>query len=408
MNSTNSESDKSEKPDSKTINIEIINNNLIFTNNMTNLCKFILDKSNVNVNFETEKNNRVIICHTKLRDTCEKILNGLSTNDESYFDKSKIIKKIYKIIYENIDKLIGKEKVIEHNNFSENNNINIPNEQNNVVNYIPDISLFSIRNSDSKIVTLIPGLDISLIINYLSSDELDELWYYLYLIIISSIKMLTLINNFKKTGKVWDLINLLNTRVAIYVAKTKKEQYLFNPFIGIQSDNNFDLEKLFPNQIGVDNTADKFNNMAIKNLLGNLNIGNLLNVKDLNEQFKNITDNDISDASNSITNMLGLNKDAETVQNCNNLVKGIVDDLKTNGITDFVSTIENIKDKYADILDPLKFKNSGFNLDNFMKNATNEIENMKDENGNTIGKELMKKLEGPLAMFQNIQNMQKK
>jgi hypothetical protein len=368
-------------------NLEIIINHTAFVSSINVFMNLILNKSIEKVNLETETNKKITDSHNKLRIACHKILEGFNTKEKnSNFDQAKVIKKIYKTLVQNIDLIIG----------TENKDKNVFRDGKlKETSYIPDSNIFRIKNNENQIVTIIPGLDINLVYNFFDDNELELLWNHFYIIFVSSVKMITKINQYQKTGKLWDLLPIFEERITLYNIKTGSDKYLFNPYVGFESDGNIDVESMYAN-----NNINKSDiTMNPENLLGTLGIEKLIDMKEVNEQIKNLDDEDIKDTTRNITKMLGAEQDSDINDICETLVSGIVDDLQKNGLKNMFETAQNVKNLLGNKLDSNKMKKTGLQLSSFMENAKSEFENMKDEKGNPIGKDIFKTLEGPLNMM---------
>lgn len=142
---------------SETKNFEIVVNHHSFVTSLTEFVSIVKNKSLENT-FD-QSNPKLVASHKRLRETCAKLLDGFSAkngDDGEEFDQGRIIKKIYKTLSSHTDKLLG--------------------TTDEAGNFTSDVTLFTIRNEEGKIVTIIPGLDVNLVIGLMNPEELNSLW----------------------------------------------------------------------------------------------------------------------------------------------------------------------------------------------------------------------------------------
>ena len=347
--------------------IELLN---LFTKQSNNVDLKTLDMS-------IKKNVNLVKNHKKFRETCDILKNGFSVDDNDDFDKGKIVKKIYKVLTQHLDKLY-------------------PN---------PDISLFSLTNENDEKITIIPGLDIGLVIKLLSDEELKTMWTHIYMLYISSVGMISVNNSHKKEGKVWELLPKLREKVAEFGINANGQ--IFNPFIGLQSETGeYDVNAMFS---GISNIQKPSEGQSIENILKLTGIDKLVDINQLNDQLKNVKQEDIEEATRNITKLLGAENDSDISEVCGTLVQNIVKDLKDNpdgGIKNMFDVAKSVSEKVGKTIDRRKMKKTARQLTDFLKNGESNLQNMKDDKGNPIGKNIMNSLSLPLKLAQsyNMQN----
>jgi hypothetical protein len=346
--------------------------------NMVEIKSKEIDLSSPNVTNKIKKN------HKRLRTCCETIKDGFipkKTNediqnmqdneDNEEYDKGKIIKKIYKILTKNIKKLYPD----------------------------PQVDLFLLKNENNETVTIIPGCDIGLVIHNFTKEELDTLWNHVYMMYISSVHMISEINNHKKTGELWEVIPKLKEKVmksGLIIGKDKKT---FNPFIGLyqmQESGDYDVNKMFTNVEELKTVSGE--GMTIEDVFKMIGIDNMININLLNEQLKNCKEEDINDATDNITKLLGAEADDDVKDVCHTLVKEIVSDLKINGLTSMLDTAKSISEKVGKNMDEEKMNKTAGKLSDLMANGEEKLKDMKDENGVNIGQQIFDKLKIPMQL----------
>ena len=310
----------------------------------------------------------------RLVKSCDKVLDSYRKENSS-FDEGKIIKKIYKIVKKNV---------------------NLIDEKNG--------ELFTLKDDENRIITLIPGIDIGLVYNYFDENELISFWQYMYLMLLSSIKMINQANTENKKEN--DAINELLKKMEIDITKTgvTVNGMMFNPFVGIgQENNSYSINELYTEEMkGIDNS--KVPSVGIDMVLQSLGVDKMLNMDKLNDQLKNISENDVKEATKNITELLGA-QDESVKGVCDKLVKSIVKNLKKNGLTNMVDTLQAVTSEIEHDMDKDAMQKTANQMNFFMQNSESRLRNMKDENGNNIGEKLYEKMGNPLEMAKNMTNM---
>lgn len=359
--------------------LKIISHHKYFTASFIEILDIILAKSNelqIPDDFDTKEKSQMKLFngHVKLRTACNDLKNGF-TNDEKY-DQGRIIKKIYKVITMHIDKFYP----------------------------TPSKTLFTLKNEDGAIVTIIPGLDINLVASMMNDEELDNLWDYMYVMYISSVSIISLINEHKK-GKVFDIIPQMRERV-LKSGVLHRGKGMANPFLGLTSDStseNYDVDTMFSN---VDEIQAPSGDI-MDSLFQMSGVDKLVDINQLNDQLKNVKQEDVEEAKKSITKLLGAENDKDVEEVCGTLVEGIVEDLQANsgkGIQGMYETAKTVSKRVGNQIDKTKMGKTIEKLAAFMKDGESNLKNMKDDKGNPIGEKLMNSLKGPLEMAQKMGN----
>lgn len=310
--------------------------------------------------------------HERLQKCCDKLLSQYRSDTEN-LNEGKIIKKVYRTLRDNLNLLKDK-----------------------------DGSLFTVKDNDGKIMTIVPGVDIGLIYKNLNDEEKVKFWQFMYLMFISSVKMVHSANENKmssgKNKDVFDSVESMEkelTRTGLTI-----RGMAFNPFVGIDGVSNkeqFGVNELYSGDVPKQ-AATGIPGVDINMVLQQLGIQNVVDVDKINDQLKNITEEEIQDATKNITNIIGANDDPDVADVCNTLVRSIVENLKENGINDMMGTLQSISQSVGDKIDPSKMKKTANTMNGFMQNSQSQLRNMKDEQGNNIGEQLFKAMGGPLNM----------
>lgn len=345
----------------------------------------ILHNASLSVNLDeldvsVKKNVRTIKEHTKLRQVCSELKKGFSEKNDD-FDQGRIIKKLYKVLTQHINKI-----------YPEKSN-----------------DLFTLKNEKNETITIIPGLDINLVIHLLNNDDMNYLWGYLYMMYVCSVSMISLINNHKKNEKILELLPKIKEKV-VKSGVMNKNQKLYNPFIGLigQTDTvaQYDVKTMFETVEGIKSPEDMTMEAMLKATgIDKLIDPNTINPTVLSEQLKGIGQDDINEATSSIATLLGADGDDDVSDICGTLVSGIVSNMKENpskGITDMFGTAKGVVDKLGHTLDQNKMKKTASKVFNFFKEGKNNLKNMKDKDGLPIGEKIYSALAEPLKKIEEM------
>lgn len=370
-----------EGKDSKVANIdmnkkiEIQVHHKYFTTSLTEILNLLLKQSH-EIDFDkldvsVKQNVKVIKNHTKLRSVCNDLKKGFMSNEQCEFDQGRIIKKIYRVLTQNLDKLYPD----------------------------PDKSLFTLKNDKGETVTLIPGLDMGLVTGSLNEENTTMLWGHIYMLYVSSVAMISAINNHKKEGKVWEIIPKIKEKV------TKMGMFgkSFNPFVGLmQETTEYNVKTMFEKVDDLKAPAGP----SMEDIFKMTGVDKLVDVNQLGDQLKNVKQEDIDEATSSIAKLLGAEYDNDVKEVCGTLVEGIVNDLKANpdgGLKSMFDTAKSVTEKLGPKIDKGKMKKTASKLTHFLKNGESNLKNMKDDKGNPIGEKIMESLKIPLKLAETME-----
>jgi hypothetical protein len=371
-------------------NFDVAVNHKFFTNSLLKILEIVEKKSQEIIVATQEsfdngsqaepdfKKTKKYKAHMKLQETCVTIRNGFVGDDEN-FDKGKIIKKIYKVLTQNLDKFYP----------------------------TPDTSLFQIKNEKDEVVTIIPGLDINLIVKgkQTTPEDMNQLWGNMYMMYISATSMITSVNEHKKDGKVWEIIPKMREKV-VEMGITQDGAF-FNPFVGLNVETGeYDVNTMFAN---VENMQDP-SGISMENMLQMSGMDKLFNMKELSKQLKDIKEEDINEATKNITKLIGADGDTEVNAVCDDLVKNVVAELQKNpdGNFNMFDIAKSVADRVGGRMKKDQMKKTAAHLDNFMNNSHENLKDLKDENGNPIGEKLMNTLNIPLQLAKMMGQQQNK
>jgi len=261
--------------------------------------------------------------------------------------------------------------------------------------------LFNVRNEEKQIVTIIDGIDLRVGYKLLTDEERTNFWQYLYLYCCSVLNIIRLNNpeKFAKYGKVVETLNYVESEIKKTGINFANK--IFNPFLGLLKENdNFDLDSLSKdNKLG-ENTDGSNNAQSLDFLLNMVGINNIIDESKLKEGLKDLGEEQISEASHMLSQILGGGDDKEMTDVCNDLLGGLLTGLKKDGLNS--KTAENIFDKTKGI-DKKQMDKMGAGIMNFLNDGENKLKSMKDKKGNNIiNDEVLESMKQPLSMLKNI------
>lgn len=358
-------------------NFNILINNKHFITSLTEILNILSNKSKeINIDeLDLNLKHNVILYkdHVRLRKSCAALIhNFTSPNPENGFKEGPIIKKVYKTLTQYMGHFF-------------------PNSSN---------ELFCLHNENGAVVTIIPSIDFGLVTKHMSENELTNLWGYLYMLYISTVGMIVEANKHKKEEKVGE--NLPEMREKVTKMGLMKDGKIFNPFVGLHTESgNYDVETMFSN---IDKTAPT--GPSMEDMMKLTGVDKLIDLGQLKEQLNNVKQEDIRDATKNITQMIGAEGDQDVDDVCSTLVGEIVKELKANpnaGLQNLFDITGKITGNLGNKLDKQKMAKTATKLMGFLQNGESNLKNLTDNQGNPIGEQIMKSLEGPLKFAQNFQ-----
>jgi len=261
--------------------------------------------------------------------------------------------------------------------------------------------LLNLRDENNKKITIIPGIDLGIGYKTLTPEENIQFWQFMFLFSSSIFSMIKASNSEKFSKYVH--VEQTNQHINDVLMKTGVlfNDRVFNPFIGLgEKDGTYQLDDMF-----TQGELPKQQNVSIESVLKMMGVDKMFDETKLNEQLKNLTDTQMKEATDGILKLMGAQNNPEVKEVCDLLVHDIVSQLKEGGfnLNNMSDTMFKVAENAKDRIDMDKMRKTVSSMKNFMENSHEKIRNMKDENGNPIGEQLMSKMAGPLSMI-NLMN----
>ena len=336
--------------------VELMLNQRYFITGIICLTDLVLNKLN-SLEVKSE-------AHIKCIATCNDIIKQYKTDTEKY-DQSRIIKKVFTTLRDFGDELIS-----------------------------DDESLFSKRNKENKIVTIIPGLNISLVYSLLDDEDKTKLWSYLKLMFVTSSKMIFSVakNKRKQSEK---LINFIK-KCEEYVINSKLpvSSFLFNPFLGVDGG-----------ELTADEIMERASQIKLESsggLLDMLSISNLLDMDELKKQLESIDEAQIERVSETLSTLFGSKDDKDVNDISKKLLTAVVDDLKTNGFNDMTNIFDRVGEKIKGQVDMEKMKKVRKQFGKIIEKDMKNLPIFKDKDGNPIDMDSLNQNNITPSMIANI------
>lgn len=280
-----------------------------------------------------------------------------------------------------------------------------------------DAALFSLRelkNDKSVKITLIPAIDIGNSWDIFDDIEKNELWTLIDSLYINSVYIFSIIQEIKTIPN--NLIEYITNFKKINTDKSFYDKFFvtypeqniiikssFNPYEGIGTNDNLNYgindilsgPKLLPDQI----------EPGIGGVIKLIGIDKMIDIKQLTEQLKNISKEDMETASKQLKSYLG-DVDDETSNMIDMMINNISTELKNeNNLKDgnINETCVKIAEVVANNITP-HISNNSINMEKLWSQTKNVTTKLKDKNG----KPLFNEKSNPFTLMTNILESQMK
>lgn len=311
---------------------------------------------------------------TKFLTSSQKFMTDIKQNSDG-FDSTRFVKKAYSAL-----------RTIDGCNYLKNK----------------DAALFSMRDENNRIVTIISGIDLRIGYRLLNANQIEQFWQYMYLFSSSVYNMIKNANTIKFNNQ----LHVNDTLQYIESALTKTgvvfNNMIFNPFIGLgESNEQYSLNDMFTGD-----ALPKEHKMSIDNVLNMLGVDKMIDEHKLDEQLKELGQEQVNEATEKIASLLGAENNAEIKEVCETLIQDIVANLKENGINNIGTTLQKVAQNARGKIELSKMQKTAESMQHFMANSQEKVKNLKDADGNPIGQDILNNLSLPMNMLKNFGNKQ--
>jgi hypothetical protein len=217
-----------------------------------------------------------------------------------------------------------------------------------------------------------PGINLSELMSKVPVEKRKKIFIYLHTLLVISDMMVQSAND-EPDEKPVEGVN--ETKEATPIE--------FNPYVGIGGDANGELS-------ASDMFSAKFPEEAqqkpgLGSIASMIGIDKVLNLKQLTEQLKNMSKDDIDEATNSIKTLLGSNIDEKTSDLLSDMLCNISDELKNDTMSSGnpLDNIVKIAESVAGKMRP-KIDKNNIDVGALWNSTQNLAEKCKDENGNNL------------------------
>jgi hypothetical protein len=251
-------------------------------------------------------------------------------------------------------------------------------------------NLFTMKDDNKKIITIIPGVDIRFAFRFFDKEQKRIFWPNFYLFVSSSFSMIHEANHEKMKNA--DVINNFIAKLNADIVRTKIHinETIFNPFVGLgyNDEDVYSIDKMYAG------TPNDNNNEQILSMLG---VEKIMDIGKIESELNNLDEDKISEATNRIISLLGAEENSDVKEVCDVLIKGIVVDLQENGVENIYGTLKNVAEKTKGKMDIEKMRKTANAMKELMNDSSGKLNDLKDENGIPVGKHVF----SVLSMFMN-------
>jgi len=195
---------------------------------------------------------------------------------------------------------------------------------------------------------ILPGVDLYFFWKKLSNKQKEKIWTKLRLIYISS----------------YNLVNSPDQQREQSNIAEKKTTKQFNPYEGIGRKTNkiFGIDEIYS---GPDELPGQKKSKSM------FDINKILKLDGIKDHFKNMSKEDIDDATSTITQLMGKNISSGATNLISDLIHSIKDEIASSDNLDIMDLAKKLTEKIGP-----KLKNNKKNIDELLKSAQNMTQNI--------------------------------
>nr|QBK89285.1 MAG: hypothetical protein LCMiAC02_03800 [Mimivirus LCMiAC02] len=206
---------------------------------------------------------------------------------------------------------------------------------------------------------ILPGVDLHIFWKKLSNKQKEKIWTKLRLIYISSDNLM---NSPDRQRTQSNTTEKKTTSDAQHPARRLREKQ-FNPYEGIGKSNKiFGIDEVYsgPDELpGQEKSKSMFD------------INKILKLDGIKDHFKNMSKEDIDNATSTITQLMGKNVSSGATNLISDLIHSIKDEIASSDNLDIMDLAKKLTKKIGP-----KLKNNKKNVDELLKSAQNMTQNM--------------------------------
>lgn len=262
-----------------------------------------------------------------------------------------------------------------------------------------DPKIFEIRDKNGKIMTIIPGMDLSVGYKWFDDKERTNFWQIMNLFTDSVFSIIMMTNQKIVTSPKYEHIVSANFELKHKLATTGVyiNSFLYNPYnlSDIGGGEGFSVNSLYN---GVELPAEGAD-ITVQSLLSLLGLDKMINIDKIREELDGFTEEHAEKATDQILSLLNAENNPEVREICGDLIKDIVSNIKENGMEDIGASLMRVAQGARNKYDENKMRQTAEKMQSFMSNGQEMLENMDKSGGGGIPKNLLSTV---LSMTRNM------
>ena len=216
-------------------------------------------------------------------------------------------------------------------------------------------------------VVILPGVDIHSTWSQLSRGQKNKIWVYMQFLYKASAEICKYLNKKDESHQ---------------VEETQPE---FNPFVGVgKKTSNYGTSQLFSGPKKLPGSKSSPSTGGIGTMMGAMGIDRMFDMGGLQDQLKNMSDDDIDNATNTISSLLGDAVDANTGKFMSGMIKKFVKEIGNSDETD--NPLENFIRAAQIVMEEEESNAESLNIDPMaiLNSAKKMIGAQRNENGDKM------------------------
>lgn len=298
--------------------------------------------------------------------------------------------------------------------------------------FIYDVNRYSPTEGAARVLEIFNDLDYAKIIfktyhllkdNSTKITNKDETLFLSPFVVLPDIDLSQMWEKLMKGQKmkIWTYLSILHLESDLIMSQTNKDIQTmdnnnntstdlkeFNPYEGIGTNNQeYSVEEMYSSLANME-TDDEISTPGIETIARMIGLNKIINMDELQEQLRNMTKEDIENATDNIKNLLGKNVDEKTSNLINDMLTGISDEMKTRemGKGDGLKNIVSVAKKVAGQMQP-QIQRDNIDVEKLIDSTKIFADQCKNKDGTPMfnGKVNPFEMLGKLAKSANTGNM---